>query len=121
MAKGKSNTKNQTAAAEQAPVVEQQVPAATLVVEERTAAATRKGPSTVKYPVAVTWITCINAMHAAFVSDKPTPSRKQLVAAAVENGVGWPTARTQVQAFLKASKGGTQMPQQLPRNVSLGA
>jgi hypothetical protein len=94
-------------------------PAAAVVVVEPSTPVNRRGNSTVKFPVAVTWVISHNMCVAARTAGEPTPARKALVNAAIEAGVGFYTARTQVQAYLKASKGGTEAPAQMPRNVSL--
>jgi hypothetical protein len=80
----------------------------------------RRGESTVAKPVAVTWVTCINACFnpdGTPVGAKPV--RNGLVALAMRAGVAYYTARTQVHLFLKASAGGTVMPEKLPQGVTL--
>jgi hypothetical protein len=79
----------------------------------------RKGKSTTDSPVARVWLTCHNMIAAAATAGTPAPSRKHMVATCIENGIAFYTARTQVQAYLKASKGGTIVPEKLPKGLSI--
>ena len=75
----------------------------------------KRGRSTVKYPVAVTWVVCENAR----VDNAGTlPDRSSLVKAAMDEGVTYWTARTQVQEFLAWHNAGRAR-DQLPRMVEL--
>ncbi len=94
---------------------------ATMVATTAATPAQKKGKSTIQYPVAYVWIMCINAFKAAKQNGTPAPSRKYLVAKAIEDGVAYYTSRTQVQAYLKASLGGTVQPKSLPRGVVLSS
>lgn len=82
--------------------------------------ANRKGNSKVAYPVAVAWVVCYNLQAQAQATGAPAPTRKTLMAGCINAGVTYNTARTQVQAYLKATKGATQAPATLPTNVQLG-
>lgn len=93
-------------------------PAAQVVVTTASTPA-RRGESTVSTPVAQVWVNSHNMCVAAREAGKPAPARKVLVAAAMDMGVTYYTARTQVQAYLKATNGGTQHPDKLPRHVVL--
>lgn len=97
------------------PVVES-APVATVVVEPK-APVERRGKSTVEHPVAATWAFCMNELARAHKAGQPVPSRKALVNGAHAMGIAWYTARTQVGEFLKASKGGTQVPARLPKGL----
>lgn len=80
-----------------------------------------KGKSLITSPVAATWAISHNACVAARNAEQPIPARKTLVLAAINAGVAPYTARTQVQAYLKASKGGTVTPSKFPRQVEVEA
>ena len=94
-------------------------PAATAVFvkPETVAPANRKGASTIDNPVGETWITCINATAA---NDGAMPERKVLNQAAMDRGVAYYTARTQVQAYRKWFVAGADPTQGLPRGVVSG-
>jgi hypothetical protein len=68
-------------------------------------------------PVAAVWVTCFNMCAAALAAGQPIPARKALLAASQAAGATFYTARTQVQAFLKASSNGTTVPTKAPRGV----
>jgi len=82
-----------------------------------------RGDSTVAMPVGLVWVTGF----AMYFDPKgnpvtPAPTRKAYMDACIGLGVTYYTARTQVQAFLKATKGGTVLPApgtKLPRGVVL--
>src|SRR5690606_19009679 len=104
----------------QKPAAQEQAPAlATIQPVERVAPEERRGKSQQKFPVAFTWVLCHNAFATARKEGKPAPRRTDLVKAAMDAGVAYYTARTQVQAYIKASKHGTQVPAQLPRGVTI--
>ena len=75
----------------------------------------RKGASTVKYPVATTWVLCLNATNANY--GEPPP-RKAMVKAAIDAGVNHNTASRQVTAFLAWFNSG-RPPEGLPRRMEL--
>lgn len=76
----------------------------------------RRGESTVAKPVAVVWVTCYNLCSTV----TPQPSRKSLMAACINAGVTYYTARTQVDAYLRAPKGDNGVPLKLPQGVVIG-
>jgi hypothetical protein len=114
----KSKKQVETAAAE--PVVEQTM-TATLEPVVKVTAEQKKGKSSIENPVAVVWITSHNMCLAALAAGQSVPARKALVAASIAAGAAFYTARTQVQAYLKASANGTQIPSKPPRGVKFGA
>lgn len=117
MAKGKGRTR-----AAEAPASNVEAPAPAAVIEVQAATpVSKRGKSTIQTPVATVWVTCHNMVSAAKKAGEAIPSRKALVAASIDQGIAFYTARTQVQAYLKASKNGTQVPDKLPRNVSITA
>ena len=77
--------------------------------------ARRTTKSTVQSPVAVTWALCINATSA---NDGVPPPRAELSAAALDAGVTFYTAQTQVSAFLKWHKQG-RPEDRTPRGVDV--
>lgn len=128
--KGKSNRKGsskaeQAVAAEGAGIggEEQEFagkqPAATVAPAAPSTPQQKKGKSTLAMPVAVVWAYCINAIASAKAEGKSTPARKDLVNGCIANGVAYYTARTQVQAYLKASGNGAHAPAKLPRGLNL--
>lgn len=74
-----------------------------------------KGPSTCDFPVAVTWAVCVNATVGA---DGTPPARQALMKAACAEGVGYYTARTQVDKFLRWWKG-SRLAQDAPRDLDI--
>lgn len=116
-----STRKRTTKRAPQQKQAEPQTPSAKVVVEERVAPEQRRGKSSVESPVATVWVNSHNMFSQARANGTEPPSRKDLVRAAMDAGVSYYTARTQVQAYLKASKGGTEVPTKLPRNVAISA
>jgi hypothetical protein len=95
-------------------------PAAMAVVVPTTAATpAKRGESTISTPVAQVWAIAHNMCVVARNEGKPVPARKAIMWAVTNAGVTFYTARTQVQAYLKASKGGTETPVKLPRHVTL--
>jgi hypothetical protein len=81
----------------------------------------KRGKSSVESPVAQVWVNCHNLITAAKSAGQALPSRKALVAYSIANGIAYYTARTQVQAYLKASLNGTITPKKLPRDVQLAS
>ena len=71
---------------------------ATFVAPERVAPENRRGASTVDYPIARTWVMCLNMTEE---NGGTPPARRDLNKAGQEMGVAYYTARTQVQAYLK--------------------
>jgi hypothetical protein len=109
---------------EQVAKAEQEIKSAAAQVAVVAPAATstpesKRGKSVVKFPVAAVWVTCMNMVAAATAAGQPVPSRTSMVAACRAQGIAFYTARTQVQAYLKASAQGTKQPAKLPREVSL--
>jgi hypothetical protein len=91
---------------------------AQLVVSAPTTPVIRKGTSSTPKPVAQVWVTCYNlCFTTGGVPVTPTPTRKVLMGAVMGKGVTFYTARTQVQAFLRATSGGTVPPTVLPKHV----
>ena len=82
---------------------------------EPVAPANRKGESTVDNPVGVTWVLCLNATTEA----GSMPARKDLTRLAIDAGVAYYTARTQVQRFRRWVADGAD-PKDLPRGINLG-
>lgn len=76
----------------------------------------RKGSSTVANPVGVTWVECLNATAG---NGGNLPARRVLHKAAIDAGVTYYTARTQVHKFIKWAKAGADH-LTLPRGVKLG-
>jgi hypothetical protein len=75
----------------------------------------RKGTSTVKHPVGVTWVGCLQLTH----NNGGTPPKRSVLHTHVMGlGVTYYTTRTQVQGFLKWYKGGCN-PLHLPKGVTL--
>jgi hypothetical protein len=97
-------------------VAEAQVAIVEEPVKEQT---TKRGNSSVQSPVSFVWVTCLNAMAAAAAAGEAPPSRKALVTTCIDAGVAYYTARTQVQAYLKASNNGAELPAKLPRGVAI--
>jgi hypothetical protein len=116
MASKKGSKKAATPVVEQ---VETSTPVAVAVVEAPVSAtpAQKRGTSTIGSPVAAVWVTCFNMCAAALAAGQPIPARKALLAASQAAGATFYTARTQVQAFLKASSNGTTVPTKAPRGV----
>lgn len=94
-------------------------PVQTVVFVATTAAPiTRKGASTIPNPVGKVWELCINLCFGlGGVPVTPTPTRKYLMLQCLNMGVTFYTARTQVQNFLKESKGGAVYPTKLPKGL----
>lgn len=92
---------------------------AAVVVPTTASTPARRGNSTIPTPVAQVWVTCHNACTKARNEGTAVPARKVLVGMCIDLGVAYYTARTQVQAYLKASLGGTVNPTKLPRAVVL--
>jgi len=112
-----SNTRSSTMAKKQAKDAAPPAATAVFVKPETVAPANRKGASTIDNPVGETWITCINATAA---NDGAMPERKVLNQAAMDRGVAYYTARTQVQAYRKWFVAGADPTQGLPRGVVIG-
>lgn len=91
-------------------------PTATYTPPAKVSAEDRKGPSTVEHPVAVTWLVCANQ---TLENDGVMKGRRDQMAAAIEAGVGYNTARTQVQKFRKWHNGGAD-PAGLPKGITIG-
>lgn len=108
-------------AAQDIPQVEEQSQIATIVPPEARTPQSKRGTSTVDQPVAFVWGNSHNLCRAAIAKGEPVPSRRKLVQAAIDAGVAYYTARTQVQAYLRASNNGTQVPAKLPRGLKIGA
>lgn len=89
-------------------------PRATFTKPTRVAPEDRNGPSTVDNPVAVVWLVCLNDTLEAGAM----PSRRDLMARCLEAGVGYNTARTQVQRFRSWHNAGAD-PAGLPRGISI--
>jgi hypothetical protein len=75
----------------------------------------RRGDSTIAMPVATVWLHCFNTGLAKGAA----PARKVLVAECVGLGVAYYTARTQVDAYLRATKGNTVRPDKTPKGLVL--
>ncbi len=88
-------------------------PVATFQAPVKVSAEDRKGPSTCDNPVGVTWVVCINS-----TVDGAMVARKEQMALAIEAGVGYNTARTQVQKFRKWHNGGS-LEADLPRGITI--
>lgn len=100
------------------PAAESKPAAAVVATAVPTPKAERLKKSTVALPVAQVWVTCFNLIQAATAAGKPVPSRKFLVDTCINAGVAFYTSRTQVQAYLKASRNGSIIPAKLPKGVS---
>ncbi len=79
-----------------------------------TAAADRKGKSTVDNPVGVAWVTCLNLMAKA----GSLPARKEMHVAVMAEGVAYYTTRTQVQRFRKWVADGADQ-DAMPRGITI--
>ena len=75
----------------------------------------RRGTSTVKHPVGVTWGTCLLGTHN---NGGTPPTRSVLMGLVVGNGVTYNTSRTQVQRYLQWYHNGCN-PTQLPKGVTI--
>ena len=78
--------------------------------------------SAVDHPVAKVWLACDSVTITARANGTEKPRRKDVVDALVANGVAWHTARTQYQAWSKATDKGRLVlnamdPKDLPRSV----
>jgi hypothetical protein len=93
-------------------------PIATVVVSAPVTPTVKKGNSSVANPVATVWVTCANMCFTPTGAPvATTPTRAQLHNACSAMGVAYYTTRTQVQAFLRASVGGTVVPTVTPKYV----
>ena len=75
----------------------------------------RKGTSTVKNPVGITWVGCLQLTHN---NGGTPPKRSTLHTHVMGVGVTYYTTRTQVQRYLQWYKGG-KVPGNLPKGVTL--
>lgn len=129
------STKKSKSAKPTAPAAEQPVPveapaaaevatppehtAALATIQPSAPTKARRGKSTIQSPVAFVWANSHNLCSAAINAGQPLPSRKVLVDSAINQGIAYYTARTQVQAYLKASGGGTRAPAKLPKGLTI--
>ncbi len=81
-----------------APVVEEKVE------EEKNMVQVEINQSTIGKPCNQVWEVAIEMNEAAKEDGEPAPARKDVIAKCVEMGIAFNTARTQYQAWFKASK-----------------
>ena len=88
----------------------------------------KKGTSNIPNPVGMVWVTCIQVCFTVqtvngvntYVPVPVTPTRKHLHTLCMGLGITFYTYRTQVQQFLKATNGGTNLVGvKLPKGVNL--
>ncbi len=76
----------------------------------------RRGTSTTKHPVGVTWVVCLQATH----NNKGTPpTRSTLMGLVMGSGVTYNTTRTQVQRYLQWYNNGCSRVNGLPNGVTV--
>ena len=75
----------------------------------------RKGTSTVKHPVGMVWVMCLQLTHN---NGGTPPKRSTLHQQVMGGGVTYHTTRTQVQRYLQWYNGGCN-PTNLPKGVTL--
>jgi hypothetical protein len=93
--------------------------AAVILAPAATAAADKLRKSAVKNPVAQVWANCHNAFALAAAEGKSAPSRAALHVINTAHGIAYYTSRTQIQAYLKASRNGTVLPAKLPKGLTI--
>jgi hypothetical protein len=103
-------------------VVEQvveQAPVAVILAPAPAASGSKLRKSAPKNPVAQVWANCHNAFAAAKAEGKPAPSRAALHVINTAMEIAYYTSRTQIQAYLKASRNGTVLPAKLPKGLTI--
>ena len=104
---------------EQNETIVEPTPVAVLVAPAPSTPESKRGKSSVQSPVAFVWANSHNLIEAAIAAGTAQPSRSALQKDAIAKGIAFYTARTQVQAYLKARAAGGGKPAKFPRGVQV--